>query len=99
MVRYEKVRGTQEKVLPLELNVDTVYIRKNIVQKEDEDNNSYWEYDETQLTFEEYFKQIIPEQEQAIGELTTLFAEYQNQIDSAIAELTIAVGEGTKDVQ
>ena len=53
MVRYEKVRGTQKKVLPLELNVDTVYIRKNIVQKKDEDDNSYWEYDETQLTFEE----------------------------------------------
>lgn len=99
MVQYKKVQGTQEKVLPLELNVDTVYIRKNIVQKTDENNNPYWEYDETQLTFEEYFKQIIPEQEQAIGELTTLLAEYQKQIDSAIAELSIAVGEGTKDVQ
>lgn len=99
MIQYKKVQGTQEKVLPLELNVDTVYIRKNIVQKTDENNNPYWEYDEAQLTFEEYFKQVIPEQEQAIGELTTLLAEYQKQTDSAIAELSIAVGEGTKDVQ
>ena len=99
MIQYKKVQGTQEKVLPLELNIDTVYIRKNIIRKTDEDNNSYWEYDEAQLTFEEYFKQVIPEQEQAIGELTTLLADYQSQINSAIAELTMIVGEGTKDVQ
>ena len=99
MVKLKGVRGTQIKVPTLEVNVDTVYLRDNIIEKYDEDGNKYWEYDEIQLTLSEYFKQIIPEQEQAIGELTTLFAEYQNQIDSAIAELTIAVGEGTKDVQ
>ena len=99
MIELKGVRGTQIKVPTLEVNVDTVYLRDNIIEKYDEDGNKYWEYDEIQLTLSEYFKQIIPEQEQAIGELTTLFAEYQNQIDSAIAELTIAVGEGTKDVQ
>ena len=99
MIELKGVRGTQIKVPTLEVNVDTVYLRDNIIEKYDEDGNKYWEYDEIQLTLSEYFKQIIPEQEQAIGELTTLFAEYQNQIDSAIAELTIAVGEGVKDVQ
>lgn len=92
MVHYTGVQGTQDKVLPLELNVDTVYIRTNITQKINEEGQKYWEYDETQLTFEEYFKQTIPEQEQAIGELTTLFSEYQRQIDSAIAELTMLIG-------
>ena len=92
MVRYEKVRGTQEKVLPLELNVDTVYIRKNVVQKKDEDNNSYWEYDETQLTLEEYFKKVLPENELAIIELSSIFADYQAQIDDALAELSMAIG-------
>ena len=99
MIELKGVRGTQIKVPTLEVNVDTVYLRDNIIEKYDEDGNKYWEYDEIQLTLSEYFKQIIPEQEQAIGELTTLFAEYQNQIDSAIAELTIAMEEGTKDVQ
>ena len=99
MIELKGVRGTQIKVPTLEVNVDTVYLRDNIIEKYDEDGNKYWEYDEIQLTLSEYFKNIIPEQEQAIGELTTLFAEYQNQIDSAIAELTIVVREGVKDVQ
>lgn len=97
MIQNKKVQGTQEKVLPLELNVDTVYIRENIIQKKDENDNPYWEYDETQLSFEEYFKKIIPEQEQAIGELTVLFSTYQSQIDSAIADLTMLIG-GSNDV-
>lgn len=76
MIYLSKVQGTQERVPPIELNVDTVYIRTNIVQKFNEDNLPYWEYEEKQLTFDEYFRQIIPDNEQAIAELSQLFSAY-----------------------
>ena len=58
-----------------------MYIRENIKEKYDEENNRYWEYDETQLSIPEYFKNIIPENEKAIGELSLLFSLYQSQVD------------------
>ena len=61
MIELKGVRGTQIKVPTLEVNVDTVYLRDNIIEKYDEDGNKYWEYDEIQLTLSEYFKNIIPE--------------------------------------
>lgn len=92
MIILNGVRGTQQTVPKLEINVDTVYIRDNIVEKYDEENNKYWEYDEIQLTFSEYFKRIIPENENAIAELSALFSSYQEQVDNALAELSILIG-------
>lgn len=92
MVKLKGVRGTQIKVPTLEVNVDTVYLRDNIIEKYDEDGNKYWEYDEIQLTLSEYFKSIIPENEKAIGELSLLFSIYQSQVDEALAELSILIG-------
>ena len=92
MIELKGVKGTQLKVPKLEVNVDTVYIRDNIIEKQDEDGNKYWEYDEIQLTLAEYFKSIIPENEKAIGELSLLFSSYQSQVDSALAELSILIG-------
>ena len=92
MIELKGVRGTQIKVPTLEVNVDTVYLRDNIIEKYDEDRNKYWEYDEIQLTLSEYFKNIIPENEKAIGELSLLFSTYQSQVDEALAELSILIG-------
>ena len=92
MIKLVGVRGTQLSVSKLEINVDTVYIRDNIIEKYDEDGNKYWEYDEIQLTLSEYFKNIIPENEKAIGELSLLFSTYQSQVDEALAELSILIG-------
>ena len=92
MLVLKGVKGTQQTVPKLEVNVDTVYIRDNIVEKYDEENNKYWEYDEIQLTFSEYFKRIIPENENAIAELSALFSSYQEQVDNALAELSILIG-------
>lgn len=92
MLVLNGVKGTQQTVPKLEVNVDTVYIRDNIVEKYDEKNNKYWEYDEIQLTFSEYFKRIIPENENAIAELSALFSSYQEQVDNALAELSILIG-------
>ena len=92
MIELKGVRGTQIKVPTLEVNVDTVYLRDNIIEKYDEDGNKYWEYDEIQLTLSEYFKNIIPENEKAIGELSLLFSTYESQVDRALAELSILIG-------
>lgn len=93
MIFLKNVTGTQSEVPPLEINVDTVYIRTNIVQEIDENGNFYWKYDEEQLSLIEYFKKILPENESAIIELTNLLYSYQNSINNALAELSIIIGE------
>lgn len=52
-----KVRGTQKLVSPLEVNVDTVYIRNNIT-KIAEDDFEGWEYEEEQLKKDEFIGRI-----------------------------------------
>lgn len=80
MKKITQVHGTQEKVLPLEINVDTVYIRENI--QPDEEG---WVYDETQMTLLEYFRQNIPQLEEttdkAIAELSLLFLSFNNRLE------------------
>lgn len=97
MKTIKNVQGTQTTVPALEINVDTVYKRDNIIKLTDENGRYYWQYDETQMTLNEYFKTIIPNNENAIGELSILFATYQTQIDNALAELSILIG-GIKNV-
>ena len=88
-----RVQGSQEKVAPIEINIDTVYIRKNIHRIKDlENDKELWEYDEEQIPIIEYFKKIIPENEDAIGELSAIFSAQQQQYDKAIAELNILIG-------
>ena len=58
-MKYKKVRGTQlTKPLELEVNIDTVYLRKNIERKSEIDElgeiHEFWEYDEMQMTFREF---------------------------------------------
>lgn len=44
------------------------------------------------MTLNEYFKKIIPDNEKACAELSSLFSTYQAQVDLALAELSILVG-------
>jgi len=53
MQQFSKVRGTMEIVMPLEVNVDTVYVRSNIIRVENEQFIG-WEYDEIQYGIKEY---------------------------------------------
>lgn len=52
-----RVRGTQNHVKPIEVNVDTVYIRTNI-RRIEEDNFIGWEYDEDTYTVKEYIESL-----------------------------------------
>ena len=86
----------------MELNVDTAYYRTNIHTCINEEGNEEYEYDEKELTLEEYFRKIIPVNqvitEETLGELSILFATYQQQTDEAIAELSLAIGEAINNV-
>lgn len=86
----------------MELNVDTAYYRTNIHTCINEEGNEEYEYDEKELTLEEYFRKIIPVNqvitEETLGELSILFATYQQQTDEAIAELSLAIEEAINNV-
>jgi len=55
MKEYKKNQGTMETVPSLEINVDTVYLRSNVIRVENEEFD-YWEYDEIQYTTKEYIE-------------------------------------------
>lgn len=95
MIQRKNVLCGNQQPLPLEINVDTVYKRYNIRPYQNEEQQGYV-YDEDELTLVEYFKQIIPENqninEQTLAELSILFAQQQAQTDAAIGELSIMIG-------
>jgi hypothetical protein len=55
MIELKKVRGSQTAVPQLEVNIDTVYVRSNIMSI-DEHNFKGWEYDEIQYKKDEYIE-------------------------------------------
>lgn len=69
-----------------------IYKRYNINSFENEDGKTEYVYTEDQYTIPEYLKEVVPETEESLGELSMLLAMYQTQTDSAIAELSIALG-------
>ena len=69
MIIRKNVHGTQKTVLPRELNVDTVYLRSNIHQIEDRRGYKMWEYDVQEMSYEEYYKLIVPTLENKLLEL------------------------------
>lgn len=65
------VRGTMEIVPEIEVSVDTVYIRTNVVRIE-EDEFTGWEYNEVQIPKDRYIEQIANEKalmQQALDDL------------------------------
>lgn len=74
------VRGSQEaKPLELEFGKTTVYERKNIRRIDEPDTDERrgfhgWEYDETQYTYAEWYKQDSMKNKLAIAELAELLA-------------------------
>ena len=76
----------------LEINIDTVYKRYNIVSLKGEDDRLEYTYDEDQYTLQEYLREVVPQNEECLGELSVLLAIYQIQVDQAIAELSVVIG-------
>ena len=74
------VRGSQEqRPLDLEFGKTTVYERKNIRRIDEPDTDERrgfhgWEYEETQYTYSEWYKQDSMKNKLAIAELAELLA-------------------------
>ena len=62
----QKVRGTMLEVKPIDVGVDTVYVRANIIRIETPDFTG-WEYDETQYKKDDYIAKIADEKEELTG--------------------------------
>ena len=55
-----RVRGSMETVSSIEVNVDTVYVRTNIIPIDSVEFKG-WEYDEIQYTKDEYIELVAKE--------------------------------------
>jgi len=75
---YKKIRGTQEHVPAVEVNIDTVYIRSNIKRIEEEDFIG-WEYDEVQYDKNKYIEQLTNEEDAGI--LALIVSMLMSEID------------------
>ncbi len=97
MIHRKNVKCGDTKPAEIEMSVDTVFKRTNIHQYSDSEGNHGYEYDEDELTLLEYFRESLPENqditEETLGELSTVFALYQSQIDQTLAELSLLIEE------
>ena len=75
---YQNVRGSQEKVATVEVNVDTVYIRSNI-ERIEEDDFKGWEYDEVQYEKNEYIENLTSEGDS--GMLALMISMLMSEVD------------------
>lgn len=89
---FKNIRGSMKNVPSIEVNVDTVYIRSNIVAIDEQDFKG-WEYDEIQYDKNNYIELISKKNEELEGELAdvwfdTMSKEIQiNQNEEDIADL------------
>lgn len=58
----ENVRGSMVEVPSLELGVDTVYMRSNVIRIDEEEFNG-WQYNEIQMSKDEYIEKIAKEKD------------------------------------
>ena len=72
------VQGSQETIPSIEVNVDTVYIRTNVVRIETEDFTG-WQYDETQYSTREYIELLINQEDG--GMLAMMVSMLMSEVD------------------
>lgn len=71
MIIRNGIRGTMNTVPEVEINFNTVYVRTNIIQVE-EDDFSGWQYDETEYTQSEYIDVLEVTLKNANSEIVVL---------------------------
>lgn len=77
-----RVKGTMPEVIPLEVNIDTVYVRSNIVRIETEDFDG-WEYDEEQFPIVDF-----------IASLRIENVNLRADLNNAVMELSMLIAMG-----
>lgn len=70
MTILTNIQGTQTSVSSLEINVDTVYIRSNIVDIHTDEIPVLWQYDEIQMTLNEYLIKRMQELEEKFNRIS-----------------------------
>lgn len=87
---YKNVRGTMKNVASIEATtdkynaIDTVYIRSNIVEI-NEENFKGWEYDEIQYGGKEYIEKLSNEED--TGMLALIVSMLMSEVDMLKVEL------------
>jgi len=75
MQQFYKVSGTMATVMQLEVNVDTVYVRSNIIRVDNEQFTG-WEYDEIQYGVKEYIALISDKSDKNTGAIDFMMFNY-----------------------
>jgi len=75
MQQFYKVSGTMATVMQLEVNVDTVYVRSNIIRVDNEQFTG-WEYDEIQYGVKEYIALISEKSDENTGAIDFMMFNY-----------------------
>lgn len=78
------VRSTAQRIPSVEVNVDTVYIRSNIVKVEEEEFEG-WEYDEIQYTIREYLEKLTNEEDASM--LALMVSMLMSEVDMLKSEI------------
>ena len=78
MKTFNNVRGTQESVPQIEVNVDTVYLRTDIKRIE-EDDFVGWEYNEVQYHIREYIESLSHESD--VGVMALMISLLMAEVD------------------
>ena len=98
MKQKRKVHGSKEAAAPFIINHNNIYIHTNIQKVEgDVDAGDLYEYDELQMTKDEYIewsKDYISDLELAVAEVAALTEEYNSVTELALAELGTIITEG-----
>lgn len=66
---FNDVRSSARHIPSVEVNVDTVYIRSNVVRVEEEEFEG-WEYDEVQYPIQQYIEKLANEEDAGMLALT-----------------------------
>ena len=97
MIKRFNVQCGVDKPNELEIGLSSVFKRYNIHQITDAEDREGWEYDETEMSLDEYFRDSIPDNqiltEKTLGELSCVIAMYQEQVDATLGELSILLQE------
>ena len=81
---FQNVRGSQQTVPQIEINVDTVYVRSNIERIETDDFTG-WEYEEVQYSVREYIENLTSEED--AGMLAMMISMMMAEIDMIKTEI------------
>lgn len=83
---FNNVKSSADKISSIEVNVDTVYIRSNIVRVDTEDFTG-WQYDEVQYNKDEYVENLASTSD--ISGLAMILSGLMIEVDNLKQQITV----------